>query len=159
MFLLKVFSVDYTRMLSASCNITLYGFRVTSGLIFWYVTPKPCDIHVCIMLTFQIVMLNCHLFISTCQKNTITASTLMNYYTIILLAFRWGQPRRWRSGLERSPLKRKVGCSNPSFNRPKSLKQVVTAPLTNTRHSVWVSRVLTDDHYIRMTRFTLGVAR
>ena len=32
------------------------------------------------------------------------------------------EPRRWRSGLERSPLKRKVaiGCSNPSRDRPKS---------------------------------------
>ena len=29
-------------------------------------------------------------------------------------------PRRWRSGLERSPRKRKVGCSNPSRDRPGS---------------------------------------
>ena len=29
---------------SASGDITRQGFRVTSGLIFWYVTSKPCDI-------------------------------------------------------------------------------------------------------------------
>ena len=29
-------------------------------------------------------------------------------------------PRRWRSGLERSPRKRKVRCSNPSRDRTKS---------------------------------------
>ena len=38
-------------------------------------------------------------------------------------------PRRWRSGPERSPRKRKVGCSNPSRDRPESLKKVVTALL------------------------------
>ena len=30
-----------------------------------------------------------------------------------------------------SPRKQKVGCSNPSRDRPKSSKQVVTAPLLN----------------------------
>ena len=35
--------------------------------------------------------------------------------------------RRWRSGLDRSPCKGKVGCSNPICDRPK----VVTASLTN----------------------------
>ena len=29
-------------------------------------------------------------------------------------------PRRWRSGLERWPRQRKVGCSNPSRDKPKS---------------------------------------
>ena len=29
------------------------------------------------------------------------------------------------------PRKRKVRCANPSRNRPKSLKQVATAPLPN----------------------------
>ena len=37
------------------------------------------------------------------------------------------------AGFERSPRKRKVGRSNPSRNKPKSLKQVVTAPLLNAR--------------------------
>ena len=41
---------------------------------------------------------------------------------------------RWRSELEWSPRKRKVGCSNPSRDRTKSLKQIVTAPLPNARH-------------------------
>ena len=39
-----------------------------------------------------------------------------------------------RSWIERWPRKRKVGRSNPSSDRPKSLKQVMTAPLTNARH-------------------------
>ena len=69
------------------------------------------------------------------------------------------KPRRWRSGLYRSPCKRKVKCSNPSSNRPNSIKQVVIAPLTNSRHYVRVSRVLGDDHYKRMPRVTVGVAR
>ena len=43
-------------------------------------------------------------------------------------------PRRWHSWLKRSPRKRNVGCSNPSRDRHKSLKQVVTAPPLNTRH-------------------------
>ena len=37
-------------------------------------------------------------------------------------------------GLERSPRKRKVSCLNPRRDRPKSFKQVVTAPLRNARH-------------------------
>ena len=57
------------------------------------------------------------------------------------------------------PRKRKVGCSNPRRDRPKSLKQVVTAPLPNAQHQVWVSRVLRDDHYKRIPRDTVGVAR
>ena len=42
------------------------------------------------------------------------------------------RPWRWRSVLVRSSRKRKDGCSNPSRDRPKSLKQVV--PLLNPRH-------------------------
>ena len=33
--------------------------------------------------------------------------------------------------LKRSSLKRKVVCSNPSRDRPKSLKQVMPAPMLN----------------------------
>ena len=55
-------------------------------------------------------------------------------------------PRRWRSRLERSPRKRKFGCSNPSRDRPKSQNQVVTAALPNARQYVRVSRVLGDYH-------------
>ena len=43
-------------------------------------------------------------------------------------------PRRWWSGLERSPRKRKVGCSNPCRNRPNSLREVVTVPQPNAWH-------------------------
>ena len=67
--------------------------------------------------------------------------------------------RWWCSGLERSPRMLKVGCSNPSHDIPKSKKQLVTAPLLNARQQVWVSRVLGDDHYKRMSRVTVGLAR
>ena len=50
--------------------------------------------------------------------------------------------------------------SIPSRDRPKSLKQVVTAPLPNAWQPVWVSRVLGDDHdYKRLARVAVGVAR
>ena len=38
-------------------------------------------------------------------------------------------------------------------------KEVVTAPLLNAQQEVRVSRVLGDDHYKRMPRVTVGVAR
>ena len=41
----------------------------------------------------------------------------------------------------------------------QSLKQVVTAPLPNAWRKVRVSRVLGVDHYKRMPRVTVGVAR
>ena len=46
------------------------------------------------------------------------------------------QPRRWRSPLDSSPRKQKVWCSNLSIDRPKSLKQEVTAALPNARQYV-----------------------
>ena len=41
--------------------------------------------------------------------------------------------QRWCSRSERLSCKRKVGCTNPSLDRPKSLIQVVTAPLPTAR--------------------------
>ena len=49
--------------------------------------------------------------------------------------------------------------SIPGQNRPNSLKQVVMAPQPNARQQEWVLRVLRDDHYKRMPRVTVGVAR
>ena len=50
--------------------------------------------------------------------------------------------------------------SIPGRDKPKSLKQVVTAPLPNAWQPVWVSRVLGDDHdYKRLARVAVGVAR
>ena len=40
-------------------------------------------------------------------------------------------------------------------DRPKSLKQVVSAPLLNARHQVWVSQFLGDDHYKGLARVTV----
>ena len=56
------------------------------------------------------------------------------YYINQIQCKLWKLLQRWRSGLERSPRKRKVGCSNPNRDRPKSLKQVMTAKLPNARH-------------------------
>ena len=47
---------------------------------------------------------------------------------------------------------RKVRRSNPRRNSNKSLKLVVTAPLFNALQQVWVSGVLGNSHYKRMSR-------
>ena len=47
---------------------------------------------------------------------------------------------------------------DPVWDRPKSLKQVVTAPLLNARQQMWVSWVLGDDHYKGLAHVTVGVA-
>ena len=78
------------------------------------------------------------------------------YTKVKTVLYNWTTSREWRSGLERS---NPSGCSNHSRDKPKSLKQVVTAPLSNAGHWVLVSRVLGDDHYKRMPRVTVGVAR
>ena len=59
-----------------------------------------------------------------CRK---TLKTFHNY----ILFYKAVQPRRWRSGLEHLSRKVKVGCPNPSHDRLKALKQVVTDPLPN----------------------------
>ena len=56
------------------------------------------------------------------------------------------------------PGMRKVGCLNPSCDRPKSFKQVVTAPLLNVRQ-MRGSSVIRDDLYKRISRLTVCVAR
>ena len=66
-------------------------------------------------------------------------------------------PWLWRSRLERWSSKRKVGCSNPSRDEPKSLKQAMTAPLQNARQPALVSRVLVDDYYNPMPCVTICV--
>ena len=43
--------------------------------------------------------------------------------------------------------------------RPKSLKQVVKAPLPKSRQQVLVSRVLGDEYYKGFARVTVGLAR
>ena len=46
----------------------------------------------------------------------------------------------------------------PSRDRPRSLKQVVTAPLPNAWQQVFVLRVLVDDYYKQMPHVTVGLA-
>ena len=67
--------------------------------------------------------------ISSCQDDMLMKDRLMIRH--LSKFYQWTNVRRWRSWLERSPCKRKVRCSNPSRDRPKS-------------------RVLGDDHYKRM---------
>ena len=60
-----------------------------------------------------------------------------------------------QSGCECLPRMQNVGCSNPSRNRPKSQKQVVTTPLPNVRRA---SRVLGDAYnFKQIPRVTVGV--
>ena len=61
--------------------------------------------------------------------------------------------------VKNSPRMRKVGCSNPSRDRPKSLKQSMTAPMLNARQQMLVLRVLGVDHYKPVFRVTIGVTR
>ena len=62
------------------------------------------------------------------------------------------QVPRWRcSRLEGSPRMPKVGCSNSGRDKPRLLKQILTAPLLNNRQQVWVSQVISDDHYNRIS--------
>ena len=68
-------------------------------------------------------------------------------HTIYIKTRSTSEPTRWRSQLERSPRMRKVGCSNPSHDRPKSSKQVVIDSLLNAKQ-----QVLEDDHFKRMPR-------
>ena len=49
--------------------------------------------------------------------------------------------------LERSSRMHKVGFSNSSRDKPKSMKQVVIAPLPNARQQIWMSRLLVKDLY------------
>ena len=72
------------------------------------------------------------------------------------LCFDLPSPNKQPKLLERSPCMWKIGCSNPGLK--KSSKQVEIAPLLNARQQVWVSRVLKDDQYKRMSRVTVGVA-
>ena len=58
---------------------------------------------------------------------------------------------RWRNRSERSPCMRKVGCSNPSRDRPKSLKTWRKRSATMP-----ASRALGVDHYKRISRVTVG---
>ena len=55
--------------------------------------------------------------------------------------FNSNQLRRWRSGLERLYRKQKVGSLNPNRERPRSLKQIMTAPRKNARYQVFVSEM------------------
>ena len=66
---------------------------------------------------------------------------LCTLLTVIVIACHGGtnyvpfySPWRWRSGFERSPLKRKIGCSNPSRDR-----QVVKSSSTAKRAATGVS--------------------
>ena len=56
------------------------------------------------------------------------------------------KPPRWRKGRSFASHTGDRG-SIPGRDKPKSLKQVMTAPLPNARQQVWVSRILQDDHY------------
>ena len=59
-----------------------------------------------------------------------------NNATLYLKAYKEKEVLLWLSLLEHSSRMWKVGFSNPSHDRPKWYKQVVTAPLPNTRQLV-----------------------
>ena len=64
-------------------------------------------------------------------------NVMIIYHVIMQLVYLLQKAPRWkRSRLERSLRTRKVGRLNPSRDRPKSLKQVVTVPLLNAQQQV-----------------------
>ena len=67
--------------------------------------------------------------------------------------------RRGGIDVECSPLVRDIGVRSPVATDLSRKKQVVTASLPNARQKVRVSRVLGDEHYKRMPRVKVGVAR
>ena len=89
-----------------------------------------------------------------CTVVTIVSRTVINthdrHFYLIL-----NTPPRWRSRLEHSPRMRKVW----EFESQLRQTLVETAALRKARQEVYVSRVLGDDHYKRMPRVTVGVAR
>ena len=71
----------------------------------------------------------CHSKLRPSDESAYSANcgVLMLYYFLLVAA----AVAEWVRAL---PRKRKVGSSNPSRDIPKSLKQIVTAPLQNDRH-------------------------
>ena len=66
-------------------------------------------------VTIQKSMITCHANLIKRGININSSKSLVLFKEqLIVQSFKWVQPRRWRSGLERSPRKRKVGCSYPS---------------------------------------------
>ena len=57
---------------------------------------------------------------ATDESKNFNAANMIDF----MLVLKTKESRWWRSGLERSPHKRKVRCSNPSRDRAKSLKRV-----------------------------------
>ena len=53
----------------------------------------------------------------------------------------------------------RLGVRIPSTDRLNSSEHIVTGPLPNAQPLVCVSLVLGDEHYKRMSRVTVGVAR
>ena len=107
--------------------------------------------------------------------NTFSGSTslkMIHVHVYFYLSFT-DEPRRQRSGLELWPRKLKVGCSNPSRDIPKSLKQVATAPLPCIRQALGVSftgprrlplplkmqHTINDDQFFVCTETALNMQR
>ena len=103
-------------------------FSVSCYLRDWawlIVSDEKLQLGVCSVLPDRALnWKHCYRWISkwTCSKREIH----MQYFSCELHMF--------RRGLEHLPHKRKIGCSNPSRDRPKLRKQVVTAPLPKARH-------------------------
>ena len=117
-----------------SIIIRTQGFSYDSLITFPIISTNTCSQYSQSMLYIG----NCYTrLVYTCEKRkkskikTNIRKEKINKYSIL----KNKRPRRWRSGLQRSPRKRKDGCSNPSRDRHKSLKQVVTSPLSTAKRS------------------------
>ena len=74
------------------------------------------------------------------QKNPIKCEkNLINWIFEQKYVSHRSKPQQWRSRLERLPRMPKVECSNPSRDRPKPIKQIVTALLLNAQQTTGVN--------------------
>ena len=78
----------------------------------------------------------------------------INSWNVLLYSL----PQQWCSGRVLASQTRDLG-SISSRDRPKSLKQVMTAPLPNAQQKVWVSQVIGDDHYKGLAGVKVAVTR
>ena len=75
------------------------------------------------------ILQSTHCYLYSQEKCTILLLLLNELFTKSPLV----KLQRWHRGLKRSPRRRMVGYLNPSRDRSKSFKQVVTASLPNAR--------------------------
>ena len=98
-----------------------------------------------LLITFEQWVLELWYFTWVFLVTTQDLSMVTNIFDCVTLTLKFGLPwpslklQLWHSGLEHLPRKRKVGCSNPSHERPLSFKQVISDSSIAKRSAISVS--------------------